>query len=167
MNNNCRANCWRLCKTVDVNTRRQLFVYAFKQGSSSMAFVELYSGFQRQFRVNNLAPSTSYVFRLAAVNPYGKRYRFGFIILLKCSLLRSYTNASCDVDVSWTFNVSSAGFVSIYLDHPYDRTILRLEYCCHPQVMWGVLRYWFPRQQIVCTRRRMTCGCHVQLTSLS
>jgi len=43
------------------------------QGNGDGSFVEIYSGPQKQYKVTRLSPSTSYAFRLAAVNSVGQR----------------------------------------------------------------------------------------------
>jgi len=44
-----------------------------EQGKGDSHFTEVYSGNQKQYKVVKLLPSTSYAFRIAAVNGIGKR----------------------------------------------------------------------------------------------
>ena len=43
------------------------------QGRGDSTYVEVYSGLRCQVKLPKLTPSTSYCFRLAAVNSHGKR----------------------------------------------------------------------------------------------
>jgi len=43
------------------------------QGAGDGSFSEIYAGPQKQYKLTKLSPSTSYAFRLAAVNSVGQR----------------------------------------------------------------------------------------------
>ena len=49
------------------------YMLEYDEGQGTLAFVELYKGLQRQYKVTKLAASTRYTFRLAAINSIGIR----------------------------------------------------------------------------------------------
>jgi len=55
----------------DNGSKVTAYILEYDQGRGDMSYVELYNGSVRQYKVNKLAPSMSYMFRLAAINDYG------------------------------------------------------------------------------------------------
>ena len=58
---------------VKLRDRLYTFISCCSQGAGDGSFTEVYAGPQKQYKLTKLSPSTSYAFRLAAVNSIGPR----------------------------------------------------------------------------------------------